>query len=182
MNYYAVDRSGYISHHGILGMKWGVRRYQNPDGSLTPEGQRRYNAKNSAIEYSRKMQKDAAALAKHYRDGTTLKAFDKMYGDGTTRKGQDNFIEDFYSNTGGKKLVVSDEVRRELPRIIQEARKKLIDEERGHAEAYEQVVKRIEKNIQTIENTPIEEISNSDLRRLEHYVEELQEEYEDLEL
>lgn len=30
-------------HHGIKGMKWGVRRYQNPDGSLTAEGQKRYD-------------------------------------------------------------------------------------------------------------------------------------------
>lgn len=29
-------------HHGIKGQKWGVRRYQNPDGSLTPEGEKRY--------------------------------------------------------------------------------------------------------------------------------------------
>lgn len=33
-----------LKHHGILGMKWGVRRYQNEDGSLTPEGQRRYSS------------------------------------------------------------------------------------------------------------------------------------------
>lgn len=32
----------YLAHHGILGMKWGVRRYQNEDGSLTDEGRKHY--------------------------------------------------------------------------------------------------------------------------------------------
>lgn len=32
----------YLAHHGTKGMKWGVRRYQNPDGSLTAEGRKRY--------------------------------------------------------------------------------------------------------------------------------------------
>lgn len=31
-----------LEHHGILGQKWGVRRFQNEDGSLTPEGKDRY--------------------------------------------------------------------------------------------------------------------------------------------
>lgn len=32
----------YLMHHGVKGMKWGIRRYQNPDGSLTPLGEKRY--------------------------------------------------------------------------------------------------------------------------------------------
>ena len=32
-----------IYHHGIKGQKWGVRRFQNKDGSLTSAGRKRYN-------------------------------------------------------------------------------------------------------------------------------------------
>ena len=33
--------SDFLMHHGIKGQKWGVRRFQNPDGSLTDEGRKR---------------------------------------------------------------------------------------------------------------------------------------------
>ena len=37
-----ILRTDVICHHGILGMKWGVRRFQNEDGSLTAKGKQRY--------------------------------------------------------------------------------------------------------------------------------------------
>lgn len=37
-----------LYHWGIKGMKWGIRRFQNPDGSLTPAGKKRYGRSESA--------------------------------------------------------------------------------------------------------------------------------------
>ena len=45
-NYILTSDGSFISdealyHYGIKGMRWGIRRYQNPDGSLTPAGRKR---------------------------------------------------------------------------------------------------------------------------------------------
>jgi hypothetical protein len=50
-----------LYHAGIKGMKWGVRRYQNKDGSLTPEGKKRYDrdiAENNAKKKDNRIQID----------------------------------------------------------------------------------------------------------------------------
>ena len=39
-----------LYHHGIKGQKWGVRRYQNADGSLTRAGQKRYDKQQDKLE------------------------------------------------------------------------------------------------------------------------------------
>ena len=50
MSKWICIRTGELQHHGIKGMKWGRRRFQNADGSLTPAGVKRYRDEAENIE------------------------------------------------------------------------------------------------------------------------------------
>lgn len=76
--YIASDRFGNydLCHHGILGQKWGVRRYQNKDGSLTAAGKKHYTRK-----LDKAMHKERSSLLKtHHRQD------DEDYSGGTARR------------------------------------------------------------------------------------------------
>ena len=64
MNYYAINEDGeYLQHYGVKGMKWGVRRYRNYDGTYTQAGLKRFD--------------------KSLENYTNLKAKKKQYGSKT---------------------------------------------------------------------------------------------------
>lgn len=59
-----------LYHHGILGQKWGIRRYQNSDGSYTNEGLRRYNIVKEKYDKSQNKLSDVKAK---YKSGEASK-------------------------------------------------------------------------------------------------------------
>ena len=73
---YILTSDGELFHYGVKGMKWGVRRYQNKDGSLTPVGKKRI-----ADRAGRYMEPDATFGSKGRRDAASKYKADTVNGE-----------------------------------------------------------------------------------------------------
>ena len=110
-------------HHGVKGMKWGVRRYQNKDGSLTPVGKKRYSDDDVVIEKGTEIHRiipktwidkeknlSGHAYASYKREDTEqYKKFARMFGDGN------NYIDMTFK---AKDMIISPSKKRRVDEFI----------------------------------------------------------------
>lgn len=71
---YIRPYSGELYHHGIKGMKWGIRRFERKDGTLTAAGKKRYNDSDSEKKAPKEKSKRQQTLEAAYRKKRIPKA------------------------------------------------------------------------------------------------------------
>ena len=126
----------HLAHHGIKGQKWGVRRYQNPDGTLTEAGCKRVAQSGSYMEIDRKRAaKKIGRISSENKDkvyqeyqNTWWKNHDAMYAPGSTHTESKaarklwNSHKDKYASATLKDLKLKDNstARKQVKAILKE--------------------------------------------------------------
>lgn len=161
------DFKDYLAHHGILGMKWGIRRFRNYDGSLTNAGRKRYDSpgnlryKKTAKEQEARKEK-RSTRAKQIAKGLAAAALvggagyaayklsKKSFGR-PSNVSHDPVMQAFRESRGEDPM--SKWMKRKPERVTDDEELKKLDEEFQHRKA----VGELRKNFYDFANTNVEE-------------------------
>ena len=99
----------FLMHHGIKGMRWGVRRFQNKDGSLTPAGKKRYDVDIEGAKRNLEKAKQAEKQAKRDYNRASL-----SYNYNTTYKAAKKYTDRMMKTEWAKQDLRSEQIKQKL--------------------------------------------------------------------
>ena len=130
-----------LEHHGIRGMRWGVRRYQNEDGSLTEKGKQKVSA-----QYKKQEIAGDKELAKQYTN-LYVKAYNKS-ADAMNNGGIDKFNaaqQKKYGDTFYKRQGYEEDYEKQFDKLLSQNLDKTLYDFRSSTPAYQKAEELVKK-------------------------------------
>lgn len=127
-------KKNYLVHHGILGQKWGIRRYQNPDGTWTDEGKRRRSSGISsdrssvvkALKYPKRTALDAIGSSAG-RNNRYYKKLDKRASNVKNIFAKNERLKDIYTKYKNDRMKLSNK-QKELYDDLEKTKDQIYDD------------------------------------------------------
>lgn len=139
--------SDFLMHHGILGQKWGVRRYQNKDGSLTAEGRSRYLKEGSEERKALDKSASRAGLAEfnlddaveNYINRAQSKRLKELKSDKNFAGISDEDLVDYYMDDVYDEAKAKEHVRKTNKKLAKEYDQATMEYEQNLRKMYDSV-------------------------------------------
>ena len=130
-----------LEHHGIIGMHWGVHRYQNEDGSLTKKGKRKVSA-----QYKKQKNAGDKEMAKQYTN-LYVKAYNKS-ADTMNNGGIDKFNtaqRKKYGDNFSKRQGYEEDYEKQFNKLLSQNLDKTLYDFRSSTPAYQKADELVKK-------------------------------------
>lgn len=161
---------GYLAHHGVKGQKWGIRRYQNPDGSLTSEGMARYGINSKDPNSKGDLKTRTKALRKASKQAHRTLRYNDYEGDTPEYQLIDNALKKVYGEDAYKNYEKQN-IRRTtlaIAGLVAAASVGYLAVEKGvennkHKEEYQKIINEHDKMIEELDkNREVEKEKNKE--------------------
>ncbi len=124
-NPYSSNPLNTIKHSGIKNMRWGVRRFQNKDGTLTEEGKERYRAKRAAVEKEHNEQESIRKTSYKLQGREGDYKYDKIDIDSETKRQLREDTKKEFKDTKNKQLNSTQNLLYDSSKLINDSSKLL---------------------------------------------------------
>lgn len=155
-----------LYHHGIKGQKWGIRRFQNPDGTLTKDGKQRYSGASSE-------QKDMLDANKKLLNEAMKRSTEGLQKKGDSESKPEELKTETVSGKTEINKSVSEMSDKELAAVLQR-----VNNERNLQQALDALYSNAKKNSESTERITLDKPDKMTSKQMKDAIEQMKSEQE----